>query len=156
MLGRESAQELVQDVFLKLWRQPESYRRERGRFGSWFLSVVHHRAIDELRRRRRQAESERSAGEEVERWLKQTPDPKPSVETQAARDSRRAALIEALRTLPAQQREVLWLAYFDGLTQAEMSQRLKIPLGTVKTRVRLGLEKLKESLESRGITRWEG
>lgn len=150
MLGRDLAEDIVQESFMKLWRDPKSYQTERGAFSSWFLSTVHHRSVDELRKRRRIAAS--NASEQIELLLEKVPDSHPGPEEQVLEEHHQMALAEALKALPSEQREVLFLAYFDGLTQIQIAAKLQIPLGTVKTRVRLGLQKLKECLQARGIT----
>jgi RNA polymerase sigma-70 factor (ECF subfamily) len=137
--NRESADELVQDVFLRLWRQPERYLAERGRFVAWLLSVAHHRAIDVLRRRK----VEGVAAED---------DPAELAADHIAPDEAvahaelRQAVRQALATLPEPQRRSLELAYFGGLTQSEIAARTGEPLGTIKTRMRLGMLKLREHL----------
>lgn len=145
MLGDgEAAAELVQDVFLRVWHHPERYLAERGRFVTWLLSVAHHRAVDLLRRRRAQdplgngTSAELSAGDI-------------GPDDAVAEAEVRRAVRAALATLPEAQRRSLELAYFEGLSQSEIAARLGEPLGTVKTRIRLGMLKLREQL--RGFER---
>jgi RNA polymerase sigma-70 factor (ECF subfamily) len=140
-LDTHEAQELVQDVFLQLWRSAHQFDPERGRFGAWFTAIARHRVLERLgtqSRRRRFA-----VGEAIELALAQAPDPDPSVEEMSERAESADAALRALRSLPPEQRRVLVLAYFGGLSQSEIARHLDIPLGTVKKRVRLGMQKLR-------------
>jgi RNA polymerase sigma-70 factor (ECF subfamily) len=137
------AQEVVHDSFLALWRAPEAYDPSRGPFRTFFLSLVHHRAVDTIRREERmRRRNERASnlepvvGEDVAE----------DVVDEAYLSIRRQEVREALTTLPPDQRKVLEMAYFDGLTQAVISERLGIPLGTVKTRTLAAMQKLRAAL----------
>ncbi len=137
---RQTAEDLVQDAFLKLWRAAGSYRVERGSVRTWLLSIVHNRGIDQLRssasRRRTQERIEASA-----------PRSQPSEAfAQSWRNSQREQVREALKTLPEEQLKILELAYFSGYTHVEIAELLGLPLGTVKGRMRLGLKKMRGSL----------
>ena len=141
------AEDVTQEVFLRLWQRPESYDPSRGRLLSWLMSVTRNRAIDERRRIGRRQRSEE--GEEPMFELRDqdaTGDPALGATLAESRRVVRAAMA----LLPAAQREVLELAYFGGLTQTEIAERLQVPLGTVKTRVRLGMRKLRDTLEEEG------
>ena len=145
------AEDVVQEVFLRLWRQPTSYDPARGRFISWLMSVTRNRSLDELRRVSRRLRSE-DVDEDPERELPATGvfgDPQAGLVLAEAR----AAVRVAMTRLPPEQRRVIELAYFGGLTQVEIAQLTGDPLGTVKTRVRLGMRKLRESLA--GFMEWE-
>ena len=142
--GHEAlAQEVVHDSFLALWRAPEAYDPARGPFRTFFLSLVHHRAVDVVRR------------EERQRKLPERMNPEPLTDEDVAERvvdeawlvDRRAAVIAALRDLPPEQREVLEMAYFGGRTQAAIAKELNIPLGTVKTRTLSALRKLHRILQ---------
>ena len=139
------AEDVVQEVFLRLWRQPSSYDPTRGRFISWLMSVTRNRSLDELRRVTRRLRSE-DLEEEPGREL---PAPEGVDDPQAGLllAERRAAVRAAMTRLPPAQRRVIELAYFGGLTQVEIAQATGDPLGTVKTRVRLGMQKFREALE---------
>ena len=139
------AEDVVQEVFLRMWRQPSSYDPTRGRFISWLMSVTRNRSLDELRRVTRRLRSE-DLEEEPGREL---PAPEGVDDPQAGLllAERRAAVRAAMTRLPPAQRRVIELAYFGGLTQVEIAQATGDPLGTVKTRVRLGMQKFREALE---------
>ena len=146
------AQDVAQEVFLRLWRSPERFLAERGRFLNWLLSVARNRAVDEIRRRGRRFRHESPAPEPPGREVATGNAHDPALGAQLA-DERRVVRA-ALGRLPAEQRQVIELAYFGGLTQQEIANHLRQPLGTVKTRIRLGMQKLKTALsESRGKER---
>jgi RNA polymerase sigma-70 factor (ECF subfamily) len=137
------AQEVVQDAFLALWRAPEAFDPSRGSFRTFFLSLVHHRAVDTVRREerlRRRTERalnpEEILGEDVAE----------GVVEEAYLGQRRREVRAALSTLPADQRRVLEMAYFGGATQAQISTELGIPIGTVKTRTLAAMRKLRRAL----------
>jgi RNA polymerase sigma-70 factor (ECF subfamily) len=144
VLGQEAiAQEVVHDAFLALWRAPEAFDPARGAFRSFFLSLVHHRAVDAVRREDRlRRRSERASN--LDR-IEDEDVAEAVVETAYLR-SRRGEIREALETLPADQRRVIELAYFDGYTQARIADMLEIPLGTVKTRTLAAMRKLRRAL----------
>jgi RNA polymerase sigma-70 factor, ECF subfamily len=146
MMGeRQAAEDLVQEAFLQAWRAAGSYRAERGSVRTWVLSIVHHRGIDQLRssasRRRTQDRFEASAS---------VSQPSEAF-SEAWRNSQRVQVREALRELPPEQLRVLELAYFSGYTHREIAELLDLPLGTVKGRMRLGLKKIREYFDSRGM-----
>lgn len=137
------AEDLSQDVFLRLWRRPDLFDQERGRFSTWLLSVARHRAIDERRSRGRRYRHESPPSLSNEENLLSANDG----EDKLARTSDDKIIVRrALATLPAEQRLVVELAYFGGYTQQEIAAGLSQPLGTVKTRMRLGLQKLRNFL----------
>lgn len=144
------AEDASQDVFVRLWRRPETFIADRGRFLSWLMSVTRNRAVDELRargrRRRREGGPLGEPDEAAEPLFSSDPiDPQGSAELHEDQ----MAVRKALMTLPGDQRIALELAYFGGLTQQEIATQLHEPLGTVKTRIRLGMQKLRRSLEAR-------
>jgi RNA polymerase sigma factor (sigma-70 family) len=137
------AQEVVQDAFLALWRAPEAYDPARGPFRTFFLSLVHHRAVDAVRREQRlRTRTERASnlepalGEDVANE---------AVEI-AYLATRRKEVRTALETLPPEQRQVLEMAYFGGKTQVTIADELGIPVGTVKTRTLAAMRKLRRVL----------
>jgi RNA polymerase sigma-70 factor (ECF subfamily) len=153
MLGDVTiAEEVVQEVFLKLWRNPDRFVAGRGKFRTWLLGVTHHRAIDEIRSRRSDTLRRATGDHEAEAMLIQDPDPDPS--ELAWLGVQHEVVQRAMDTLPAEQREVIDLAYFKGLTHSEIAATLGEPLGTVKTRVRLAIQKLRVALESERL--WVG
>jgi len=142
MCGRRAmAEDVVQEAFLSLWRGGARYDRTRGSVRSWVLAVVHHRAIDALRRGlvrdsrdvAEQGIAERLAG----------PD---STEAEVVRRDEAQTVRVALAVLPAEQRAVIELAYFGGFTHVQIAEMLELPIGTVKGRMRLGLTKMRMSL----------
>ena len=138
---REVVEEVVQEVFLRLWTRAAGYDPQRGKLSSWLLTITHHRAIDELRRRRSQPETD---GLQEQLAAVEDPDADPS--RSLAQVEEREAVQHALAQLPEAQRRPIALAYYGGLTQVEIAQRLREPLGTIKTRMRLGMQKLRVSL----------
>lgn len=140
------AEEIVQEVFLKLWTQPYRYTSERGQFASWLLSLVHHRSIDETRRRSRTEVALDSPGAGSFLDTEPAPDADPGEQVWLAEQQR--TVRRALADIPDNQREVLELAYYGGLSQSEIAARLGQPLGTVKTRMRSGLQRLRVLLKA--------
>jgi len=139
------AQDVVQEVFLSLWRDAHRFDAGRGTVATYLLSMTHHRAVDVVRRE-----------EKLRRWrtsdegLELEPDPKVGVEDEVEASERRAEVRAALGELPAAQREALLLAYFGGYTQREIAALVGVPLGTVKTRMAAGMRKMKASLRDAG------
>ncbi len=137
---RSAAEDVVQDAFLGAWRNAGRYADARGSVRTWLLSIVHHRAIDAIRRRRPTVELP-----DAEAVLPDTltlPDAWGDVELRLDRDAVRVAMTR----ISAVQREAIELAYFGGLTQVEIAERTGVPLGTVKGRLRLGLQGLRAAL----------
>jgi RNA polymerase sigma-70 factor (ECF subfamily) len=127
------AEDVVQDAFLGAWRNAARYAEGRGSVKTWLLAIVHHRAIDAVRRRR--PTTELPDREDAPPPTMTLPDIWPEV----AANLDREAIVAALEALSAVQREAIELAYFGGLTQQEIAARTGAPLGTVKSRIRLGL-----------------
>jgi RNA polymerase sigma-70 factor (ECF subfamily) len=138
-----AAEDAVQEAFLTVWRQSEKVDAARGKLTSFVLTVVHHKSIDALRARKGQMMRQVSldpvllekAGSDVTERVLMSLD--------------RDAVQSALQQLPDDQRQPLLLAYFEGLTHVEISEKLSVPLGTVKSRMRLGLDKLRVALGGR-------
>lgn len=138
------AEEVTQEVFLRVWMRSSSFKPLSGKAKTWILSIAHHRAIDRLRQQRhRQKESPLEDFLEGE-WQMGTE--AGVVEQTAILQEESVKIQEAMKELPEEQRQVLMLGYFRGFTQAEISKGLNVPLGTVKTRMRLGIQKLRQSL----------
>ena len=143
------AEDATQDIFVRLWRRPESFIAERGRFLSWLMSVSRNRAVDELRARgRRHRREAPHPALMVDAAAPEVVDPGPDPLKFSQLHEEQRLVRSALAELPAEQRRAIELAYFSGLTQQEISFRLHEPLGTVKTRIRLGMQKLRRSLDN--------
>ena len=141
---RWEAEEVIQDVFAYLWRKPESYSPSKGKFSSWLLVLTRNRSIDRYRSRKRRLD--RGETDEI---LQSRPDQQDrDGAEQATASDEREHLNRAFSHLPDEQREVLELSYFKGMNQQEISDHLNISLGTVKSRTRLGIEKLRNSLST--------
>jgi RNA polymerase sigma-70 factor, ECF subfamily len=150
MMGeRGSAEELTQEVFFRAWKQAGAYREDKGSYATWLLSVTHNMAIDELRKRQRRPQ--RADLEDPVAAVANIVDGERSVEEHAWIGSLREEMASALNLLPVKQRAPIELAYFRGLTQREVAETLDVPLGTIKTRMRLGMRKLREELEARKV-----
>ncbi len=143
---RDLAEEVVVDAFWRVWRRADQFQVGRGSFAAWLYGIVRHLAIDELRRRdNRPVPSYDEDLESAFGWdVGSEHDVTGIVERHLTADS----VQHALRALPPSQREVIHLAYFEGLTRKEISKRLGQPLGTIHTRARLGLDKLRTQLAS--------
>jgi len=146
MLGDpELVEDVVQEVFLRVWRRADSYAPQRGRVLSWLLAITHHRAVDELRRRRAATPvvSSPSWGEGLEPLAALAEGTAPDPADQVGWAEQAAAVRRAVQALPAAQRQTIELAYYGGLSQSEIAALLHEPLGTVKTRIRLAMQKLR-------------
>jgi len=142
---RAAAEEVLQETFWKAWQKAGQYQAERGSVQSWLFAIAHNACIDELRRRR--LEHTLIDEQQVERNRPEAPD----LDVQVAWGIERRQVREALQDLPSEQRQVIELAFFGGLTRQEIAAKVGIPLGTVHTRARLGLQKLKQALSVRGV-----
>ncbi|MCU1594847.1 MAG: sigK [Frankiales bacterium] len=142
LTDEQFAQDVVQEVFLTVWRDAHKFDASRGGFSSWLLSMTHHKAVDAVRReenlRKRRTTSELLEDREVDG---------PQVHDEVWSTLRRSRVREAMHTLPEPQKEALVLAYFGGYTQREIAGITNTPLGTVKTRMLAGMKRLKEGLE---------
>jgi RNA polymerase sigma-70 factor (ECF subfamily) len=142
--SREEAEDILQDVFIQVWRRAKDFDERRGRPFTWLVTLARSRAIDRLRmldaRQRLTigAAQEHEHNESVSDAL-----------TDTVNSEQKAIVRRALATLPEEQRDALLLAYFEGLTQSEIASRIGAPLGTVKTRMRSGMIKLRALLESK-------
>lgn len=144
---RAAAEDVVQEAFLGAWRNAARYVDGRGTVRTWLLSIVHHRGIDAVRRRRPTSELP-----ETEAGLPQSLT-MPDTWAVVAEGLDRAAIEIALARISDVQREAIELAYFAGLTQTEIAERTGVPLGTVKGRMRLGLEGLRAAMLATGVDR---
>jgi RNA polymerase sigma-70 factor (ECF subfamily) len=136
-----SAEDVVQEAFLSLWRQAETFKPERSAARTWLLSIVHHRAIDRLRR---------VAGRELSdgalEGMPERADESIDVEHEVGVSLEAAQVRTALRTLPPEQQQAIELAYFGGLSHSEIARKLDVPIGTIKGRLRIGLQKMRSIL----------
>jgi RNA polymerase sigma-70 factor (ECF subfamily) len=146
MVGRRNvAEDVSQEAFLNLWRSGARYDRTRGSVRTWILGIVHNRAIDALRRSTVH-EGRRTSDEGLEERL-EAPQ---RTDLEAARREEATIVRDAMDSLPSEQCQVIELAYFGGFSQSEIADLLDTPIGTVKGRMRLGLQKLRSALTSGG------
>jgi RNA polymerase sigma-70 factor (ECF subfamily) len=138
---QSDAEDVVQEVFSQAWRQASRYDASRGSVLGWLLTLTRSRAIDRLRGRRSRPEPSSDEGA-----LNGIPDPAAPADVQAASAAQATQIRAALDGLTVLQRVAIELAFYEGLTHAEIAERLELPLGTVKTRIRQGLLKLRERL----------
>jgi RNA polymerase sigma-70 factor, ECF subfamily len=142
MMGtRAGAEDVTQDAFLSLWRSGARYDRARGSVRTWVLGIVHHRAIDALRRAT--VHDRRRAGDEGIEERFEAPE---RTDVAVARREEAGTVRGALETLPSDQCQVIELAYFGGFTHTEIAEMLDAPVGTIKGRMRLGLKKMRAQL----------
>jgi RNA polymerase sigma-70 factor (ECF subfamily) len=134
------AEDVVQEAFLSVWRQCGRFDPGRGQVRSWLLTIVHHKAVDAVRRRA--GRPERALPEEPEVF--QSDHGRPEEIAEMSMDA--AAVREAVALVPEEQKQTIMMAYFEGLTHVEIAERMQVPLGTVKSRLRIGLEKMREYL----------
>ena len=148
------AEEVVQEVFLALWRDPAKYDPVRGGFPSWLLAATHHKAVDAVRREQTVRDRRASLAEEASRATAAPAADIPPVEDAVWAGLRGERVRRALAQLAPPQREALVLAYYAGYTQSEVAARTEAPLGTVKTRMLAGMRRLRELLDevSEGAT----
>ncbi|RMG85690.1 MAG: sigma-70 family RNA polymerase sigma factor [Chloroflexi bacterium] len=139
--NHELAEEVTQDIFLKVWRQAESWRSELGKLSSWLLTLTRNAAIDRLRRQQRRPQAAHQSLDDFLPYL---------VDENIANDPQwhdGRIIRELLKTLPEEQAQAIELAFFQGYSHSQLAEALQLPLGTVKTRVRLGLQKLRRLWE---------
>jgi RNA polymerase sigma-70 factor, ECF subfamily len=142
MVGsRGVAEDVVQEAFLAIWRSGGRYERSRGSVRTWLLGIVHNRAIDALRRSF--VHDKRRASDEGLEEMLETGE---RTDVEAARHEEAATVRAALEHLPADQSQVIELAYFGGFTHTEIADMLQTPIGTIKGRMRLGLQKMRHAL----------
>jgi|SaaInlV_120m_DNA_2_1039728.scaffolds.fasta_scaffold06929_4 RNA polymerase sigma-70 factor (ECF subfamily) len=138
------SEEVTQDVFMSVWRRGASYTSKKGKFTTWLFSIAHNRTIDELRKRKRDRSRENT---DIDDHLNiQSSDISPA--DAAVAQSEYLQIRAAMEKLPVEQKHVVDLSYFKGLTQTEIAMKTGQPLGTVKTRMRLALKKLRTALSA--------
>ncbi len=135
------AEDVTHDVFLRLWNAPDRFDPAVGRFAPWFYRVARNRSIDVVRRQRFEFVPSESTRFDL------TPDADPDPSDQAISSTESQRVRRALSSLPENQRQLIELAYFGGLSHRQLAGQLDLPLGTVKTRIRLGLRRLREMMQ---------
>ena len=141
---RATAEEITLDVFMRVWQKAATYRADQAKVSTWLTHIARHHAIDVLRRRAARVDHFAVHWEDAKsNSASSSPDPQEVVE----HSLRRRRIHAALAQLPPEQKEALYLAYFGGYTQSQIAEILKQPLGTVKTRLRLAMQKLREFLD---------
>lgn len=144
ILGDPStSEEVTLDVFVRVWQRARMYRAERAKVSTWLVAITRHHAIDVLRRQNSHPDLKSLHLDDV---LLHNESPASDPEARAEVSLQQARVRDAVAQLPAEQRQALILAYFSGYTQQEIAEVLKQPLGTVKTRIRLAMKKLKQTL----------
>lgn len=143
---RSTAEDVAQEAFLAIWRSGARYDRARGSVRTWALGIVHNRAVDALRRDG--AHERRRIGDEDIAQQLEAPE---RTDAQAIDNATSEQIRGALGELPSEQRRVIELAYFGGFTHVEIASMLDTPVGTVKGRMRLGLEKLRDQVQRREV-----
>lgn len=146
---RAAAEEIVQETFWRVWDRAETFAAERGTFAGWMFSIAKRHAIDAMRRQKVRPQAPRSEAEEMR--LKAGVDPAEGVAEAAWVRIQRARVRALLARLPEEQYEVIHLAYFKGMTRQEIAEETNNPLGTIHTRARLALKKLRALLQAEGI-----
>jgi RNA polymerase sigma-70 factor (ECF subfamily) len=137
LVDHAQAEEVMQDVFLEIWQTAQRYDPQRGRGITWILTMTHRRSVDRVRASQSARDRDARAG------IQALADTAPSIEEEVAAEIEHARMTKALDHLSDPQREAVELAYFGGLTQSEIAQKLDVPVGTVKTRTRAAMAKLR-------------
>jgi RNA polymerase sigma-70 factor (ECF subfamily) len=137
------AEEIVQEAFMALWKNPDGYDQQRGSVRSWLMGMVHHRAVDLVRR---EEAHRRRAEQAIPQALETEPDLAEQVVEEVGAPEERRLVRAALTELPEEQRQVIELMYFGGRSQSQIAAELALPLGTVKSRTLLGMRRLRGSL----------
>ena len=149
MVGtRSAAEDVTQEAFVAIWRSGSRYDRARGSVRTWVLGIVHHRAIDYLRRAT--VHDKRRASDE---GMEERFEARERTDSEVARRDEARTVRRAMEELPADQSQVIELAYFGGFTHVEIAERLETPVGTIKGRMRLGLKKLRDRLGEGAVMR---
>ena len=144
---RQAAEEVLQDLFMQLWRNAGQFDASRGSLPAWLMVIGRNRAISRLRGGRFREVLEEKAGDYASTFASDQ-----NIEDEAARTELAKSVTAALGNLPAEQRQALELAYFEGMTQSEIAAKTGCPLGTVKTRVRTAMQSLRQILDA-GLAR---
>jgi RNA polymerase sigma-70 factor (ECF subfamily) len=142
------AEEIAQDVFLAVWQKASTFKANRGSPKGWLMSITHHRVIDHTRSAKRARASMDRMAQEMASLEKLY---QVRTEDEALRSIERQEIAKALKTIPDAQRTVILMSYFQGYSQSEIAQILDQPLGTVKTRIRLGMQKLRAIFKNEAV-----
>jgi RNA polymerase sigma-70 factor, ECF subfamily len=146
------AEEITQDIFVTIWTKARDYNPERAGVSTWMLRITRNRSIDELRRHKSRRDIPVGTTMDVVQNVNTSNGEAEDPENLAVREWDRVRIVEAVDSLPEQQRQALRLAYFHDLTHREIAEELNEPLGTVKSRIRMGLQKLRKMLEAGEVT----
>ena len=144
---RAAAEDILQETFFRVWKSAVTYQSQRGSFTGWLFRIARNLAIDAQRRMNVRPQAIGSMDDDPDTLADQIPDPETDVPEQAQADLRNRQVRSALASLPRAQRQVIELAYFYGMTRQEIAEATGEALGTIHTRARLGLQKLREELE---------
>lgn len=142
----ESSQDIVAESFIKIWNHADTFKPRRGKFSSWFYTIVHNMAIDELRRVKAYSKTKMRV---LDEFLVSAPKDAPEDELFKKLD--KVIVRATINKLPETQRQVIQLAYLEGMTRREIAQYLRLPLGTVYTRARAGMQRLTQLLQDEGV-----
>lgn len=146
---RAAAEEVVQETFWRVWRSADSFRPQRGAFPGWLFGIVRNLSVDFFRRRK--VRPQPALDDAEQQRIDRTPAPDSDVAEAAWIAIKRTQVRAALNELPAAQRTVIEMAYFRGMTRQEIAEATGEPLGTIHTRARLALQKLREALQAQGF-----
>jgi RNA polymerase sigma-70 factor, ECF subfamily len=150
MRDPETAEELTQEVFVRLWRFAGTFEPAKGRFSGWLLGITHNLSLNEVRRWQSRPQKAELSDNDDERPYDLVDESADSAEA-AWQNIRRQAIVDALKQLPDAQRRAIELAFFGGYTHLEIATMLGDPLGTIKSRIRIGMQRLKQLLLEQGI-----
>lgn len=149
LANADLAEEVVQESFWRVWRRSATFRVDQGHFAPWLFGIAHNLCIDELRRRRSRPPVATVHPDYP--VITNVADTEQDVDALTWQAEQRRLIHNALQSLPNDQREAIELAYFGGLSQREIARQLNNPIGTVKTRIRLGLQKIRQFLHNHGV-----
>lgn len=144
LAGLDAAEEITQEIFLQLWMRANQFDPSRGTFRSWFLTIARNRAVDELKRR--SSEERKQIASTINTMLTSALDPTEEALHSVWINEHQNSMLQALAKLPSEQRQVIVMAYYGGYTQSSIARILDLPLGTVKKRIQLGMQKLRIAL----------
>lgn len=148
---RTSAEDILQETFWRVWRNGASYLPARGPFAGWLFRIARNLAIDAYRRRSSRPQAIPVEMADADPILDRVPNPDINIPEQAQLNVMAGQVRDAMKSLPREQRQVIELAYFYGMTRLEIAEVTGEPLGTIHTRARLGLQKLRETLKRAGF-----